>query len=227
MGASVITLDKVGVCYRPVFSLSDKKHNWALRDVSFELCRGETLGVVGLNGSAKCSLHKILGGIINCDSGSVKVQDNLRVLLLSLQVGFMPLLTGRENIMLSGLLLGLNRKQLREKTKSIIEYTELGKHIDNPVRQYSAGMKARLGFAIACHTQPDVFLIDEALGVGDKDFRAKSSETMRNMIASDASVVLVSHNNDTIKKLTDRVVLLENGGVKAIGQTEEIMNTYR
>lgn len=227
MGDSIIKLDHVGVCYKPIFSLNDKKKNWALSDISFELYRGETLGVIGLNGSGKSSLLKILAGIINCDEGRVIVDKKIRVLLLSLQVGFMPLLTGRENIMLSGLLLGLNRKQLKNKTKSIIEYSELSKHIDSPVRQYSSGMKARLGFAIACHTNPDVLLVDEALGVGDKEFRAKSSETMRQMIASDASVVLVSHNNETIKNLTNRVLLLDGGQLKAIGPTEEILNIYR
>ncbi len=198
---------------------------WALNDVSFDVYHGETLGVVGRNGAGKSSLLRILAGIVSPDKGRV-VNHGVTASLLSLQVGFLNHLTGRENAILSGMMLGLSKDQVLKKIDGIREYSDIGDFFDQPVNSYSSGMRARLGFSVAIYINPDVILLDEVLGVGDIEFREKSSETIKSIIKSDKTVVLVSHNGSVIKRLCDRVVWIDNMQTRMQGDPEEVVTCY-
>lgn len=197
----------------------------ALDDVSFDIYSGETLGIIGTNGSGKSSLLRILAGIHLPDRGRVESFGHA-VSLLSLQAGFLPHLTGRENALLSGMLLGHERSFMRDRMDFIIEFTGLIEFIDNPINTYSSGMRARLGFVVALLAEPDVLLIDEVLGVGDEEFRLKSTRALRERITSNKTVVLVSHSTPTIKSLCDRVVWLDRGRLVTIGETKDVIEDY-
>jgi len=199
---------------------------WALKDISFKVYHGETLGVLGRNGAGKSTLLRLLAGIISPDRGNITYMHGFRASLLSLQVGFSGHLTGRQNIVMSGMLLGVSRPKMLECTPEIIAFSGLGEFIDQPVRTYSSGMRARLGFAISYYANPDALLIDEVLGVGDADFKKKTSALMKERIKSDKTVVLVSHNKATIKKYCDRAVLIDNGVVSGVGETAEVVRQY-
>lgn len=198
---------------------------WALRDVSFDVFPGETLGIVGKNGSGKTTLLKVLAGIIEPDHGSI-VRSSINVSMLSLQIGFLPHLSGRENAVLSGMLLGLTMAEARQRLPAIVEFAELDDYIDEPLATYSAGMRARLGFSVAYYAAPEALLIDEVLGVGDQEFRQKSYAAIEEIIRSNRTVVLVSHNLHTIRRLCDRVVLIDNGRTAAAGATEDVLADY-
>lgn len=217
----VLALEHVGVAYRR----RGGERYWALRDVSLALHRGETLGVVGRNGVGKTSLLKVIAGIIDPDRGRIH-NTGVNASLLSLQVGFVPLLTGRENAILSGMLLGASRKHLERKMEEMIAFAELEDFIDEPVASYSAGMRARLGFSVAMQADPDVLLIDEVLGVGDAAFRRKSSEEIRRRIRSNRSVILVSHNIGMMRSLCDRVVWIEKGVSTMQGEADKVLDAY-
>jgi lipopolysaccharide transport system ATP-binding protein len=217
--------DSVGVKYKKTLKIFHNPSNWALRNVSFDVFHGETLGIIGRNGSGKSTLMKLMAGIINPDEG-IKSAAVSSVQLLSLQVGFLGHLSGRENAILSGMLLGMRKKDVTSCMDQIIEFSELGEQIDDPVRTYSTGMRARLGFAVANQTNPDILLVDEALGVGDAKFREKSKAVMSARIDSDKTVVMVSHNEETIKQFCDRVIWLESGEIKKIGDAESVVNAY-
>lgn len=221
----VLQFDNVGVRYKKALKLFHNPAHWALRHVSLQLFHGETLGVVGSNGSGKSTLMKLMAGIINPDEGSIH-RNVGSVQLLSLQVGFLNHLSGRENAIMSGMLLGLRKRDVLACMDSIIAFSELGAQIDDPVRTYSAGMRARLGFAVANHTHPDILLIDEALGVGDARFREKSKAVMADRINSDKTIVLVSHNEETIRQFCDRVIWLEKGSIRATGETGATVDAY-
>lgn len=225
----VLSLSHVGVRYgrrsRP-FSFSEGTQGfWALRDVTLDLFRGETLGVVGRNGAGKTTLLKILAGILKPDVGSY-VNNGYQASLLSLQVGFVGYLSGRENAILSGLLLGMDRREIEHKMEAIVSFAELHDFIDEPIQTYSSGMRARLGFSTAFQVDPDVLLIDEVLGVGDAEFTEKSKAVMREKIQSDKTVVLVSHNAPMVRSLADRVVWIERGCTVAEGAPEEVLEAY-
>lgn len=198
---------------------------WALRDVSLELYQGETLGIIGRNGAGKSTLLRLLAGIIRPDRGEL-INYGYRATLLSLQVGFLDYLSGRENIVLSGLLLGMHRREIEDRIDDIIEFSELGDFIDEPIQSYSSGMRARLGFATAFYVDPDVLLIDEVLGVGDAEFVAKSKAVMRERIRSDKTVVMVSHSAQVIRSLCDRAVWIEKAETRAAGPTVEVLEAY-
>lgn len=221
-----IQLTDVGVFYLRRFSLFRKDRFWALKKVSLELNQGETLGVIGRNGVGKSTLLRILAGIIAPDQGKI-VNNCGRASLLSLQVGFNPHLTGRDNAILSGMLLGMRKNEVMEKMDKIIAFAELESFIDQPIRTYSTGMKARLGFAVAFQADPDLLLIDEVIGVGDEAFRKKSTAAMSKRIQSDRTAVVVSHSSAIIKELCDRVIWIENGETKAIGDTESVLEEYQ
>lgn len=199
---------------------------WALNDVSFDLNHGETIGIIGQNGAGKSTLLRVLAGILAPDRGSVRSYAG-SASLLSLQVGFVPYLSGRENAILSGILLGMTRREVLASMDDIIAFSELGDFIDEPVRSYSSGMRARLGFAVAFQADPDVLLIDEVLGVGDAAFKAKSAAVMREKIESDKTVVLVSHSEETVLDFCDRVVWIEHGVTRAVGSAEEVAQLYK
>lgn len=197
-----------------------------LKNISFDLYRGETLGIIGRNGAGKSTLLRMIAGIIEPDRGKI-INHGARVSLLSLGVGFMPYLTGRENAMLSGMLLGMRRRDMRKRMNTIIEFSGLGDFIDQPLRTYSSGMRTRLAFSVAVQATPDALLIDEVLGVGDEDFRKKSTEEIKRLIKSDTSVILVSHSIPVINELCDRAILIDQGTIAKVGQSAEVLEQYK
>jgi lipopolysaccharide transport system ATP-binding protein len=199
---------------------------WALKNVSFEINHGETLGIIGRNGVGKSTLLRLLAGIIVPDSGEIELFDCNEASLLSLQVGFIGHLNGRENAILSDMLLGMSRQYIEEHLVEITEYSELGDFFEQPVNTYSAGMKARLGFSISFLANPDILLLDEVLGVGDESFREKSTHAMKERMKSNKTIVLVSHNANMIRDLCDRVVWIEEGMTKKEGNAVDVIDEY-
>ena len=224
----LLSVRNVGVCYRRQGTLftESKSSFWALKDISFDLRRGEVLGVIGRNGAGKSTLLRVLAGIIRPDKGEV-INNGCQPSLLSLQVGFLPYLTGRKNAILSSMLLGLKYDEIERKIGMIADFAELGEFFDQPISTYSTGMKARLGFSVAYHAEPEVMLLDEVLGVGDENFRKRSEAAMRERIRSDKTIVLVSHNPGTLRDLCNRVVLIENGVTTFEGETGEALARYQ
>lgn len=225
MRSSAISVKNVGISYRKRLALKDNERYVALSDVSFEVEHGETLGVVGRNGAGKSTLLRIIADIVKPDRGEV-INHGVTVSMLSLNLGLDPQLNGIDNAILSALLLGFKRKEAENNLQRIIEFSELGDFIRQPVKTYSSGMLTRLGFSIAIHLQPDVLLIDEVLGVGDVEFRAKSSEFLKSKITSNQTVVLVSHQAAELKALCDRVIWIEDGVARKIGPASEIIDGY-
>jgi lipopolysaccharide transport system ATP-binding protein len=222
---AVIELDGVTVAYAQRKSLFRREWIVALNKLSLEVERGETLGIVGRNGSGKSTLLRLLAGIYRADSGRV-VRQYRNVSLLSLSVGFDAALSGRDNAIISGMLMGHTRRQIQAKLDEIVAYSELGDAIDQPLRTYSTGMRARLGFSVAVSVQADLLLIDEVLGVGDLGFRKKAEQTLIDTMASDQTVVFVSHSPPQIRKLCNRVVWLDNGTVRLAGDVEQVTAAY-
>lgn len=183
------------------------------------------MGVIGHNGAGKSTLLKLLGGIIVPDRGRLD-NNGATVSLLTLQLGFVPYLSGRENALLSGMLLGATRAQVEDRMAKIAAFAELGDFFDEPIGEYSAGMRARLGFSVALEMEPDVILVDEVLGVGDADFARKSAERIRMRIRSDATAVITSHNLRLIEQLCDRVVWIEQGQTQEVGATAEVLRSF-
>ena len=212
MKEMIFDLTNIGVCYRKAASLPWKSNKfWALHNVSFTIYRGGTVGVIGRNGAGKSTLLRVLAGIIHPDVGSI-TRANVTVTMQSLGAGFDPRLTGKQNIFLSGLLLGLDKKHIRRQVDNIIALADIGEFINEPIKHYSSGMRARLGFSIAYYVNTDVILIDEALAAGDHAFKAKASELIKEKIKSDhRTVVLVTHAMDTVRELCDRVIQIEDG----------------
>lgn len=224
-GELIMQLTDVGVRYESRLKFWKKSGRWALQGINLDVLRGESIGIIGANGAGKSTLVKLLAGIINPDQGRI-LRHSDSMMLLSLRVGMMMHLTGRENAIISGMMLGMRRKAMLMAMQEIIEYSELGELIDQPLRTYSAGMRARLGFAVACQAKPEVLLLDEVLGVGDAAFRKKSSSTMAEMIKSERTVIIVSHQEETLKKLCSRVVWLEEGRIREAGQSHEVIDDY-
>ncbi len=198
----------------------------ALDGVSFDLEQGETLGVIGPNGSGKSTLLRVVGGIYRPDAGRIAV-DGMVSTLLSLTAGFQSELSGRENITLVGMLLGRTRRDVAARADEIIEFASLGEFIDAPVKTYSSGMAARLGFAIATHLDCDILLVDEILGVGDKAFREKSKAKITELLGTDRTVILVSHDLTAILEYATQVLWLDQGHVAQCGAPEEVVRAYQ
>ena len=225
-GDTVIELKNVGVCYKRKAGYMRQAKFWALHDVSFDLKHGETLGVIGRNGAGKSTLLRLLSGILAPDTGEL-IRRTERISLLALQAGFIPYLTGRQNAILSGIMLGLTHSEVEARMDEMVRFAELEDFIDEPLRTYSSGMRVRLGFTVAFQADPDVLLIDEVLGVGDASFKEKSSAAMREKIASDKTVVIVTHHPDTILDLCDRVVWVEKGVTVEMGEPREVVKHYQ
>ena len=222
---ALLTLEEVALYYRqsgPLFA--PKKTHVALKSISFKLYRGETLGVLGRNGAGKSTLLRVLSGVLKPDAGTI-TNHGASISLLSLHAGFNINLCGRDNAIISSMMQGRNCRLTDSELASICEYAELGEFFDMPVRTYSTGMRARLGFAISNLLHPDILLIDEVLGVGDAEFRKKAERTMVAKILSDQTVVLVSHAEQQIKRLCDRVLVIEDGIVVASGYPEEVLSS--
>ena len=198
----------------------------AVRGVTFQVPRGEILGVVGKNGSGKSTMLRAIAGIFSPDSGQIDLHGN-SVSLLSIGVGFQRKLSGRENILLSGMLLGFSEEQVREKMDEIIEFAGLGKFIDMPVKTYSSGMHSKLAFSITAVLESDIMLIDEVLSVGDARFKRKSYRKMKQLISNEErTVVIVSHSLETLRKLCTSMLWLHNGKVKMIGEPGKVLDAY-
>lgn len=198
----------------------------AVRGISFYVREGEILGIIGKNGSGKSTTLNALAGIFSPDSGSIDLKGH-NISLLSIGVGFQKEMTGRENIILSGMLLGFTEEQVRAKEEEIIKFAELGKFIDMPVRTYSSGMYSKLAFSITAILETDIMLIDEVLSVGDQKFKKKSYKKMKSLISNrNRTVVIVSHNISTLQELCDTVMWMHDGEIKRIGDPEEVLNEY-
>lgn len=197
----------------------------ALNGVSFEIQKGEVIGIVGSNGAGKSTLLKVISGILRPTEGKVSLEGNV-VPMLELGSGFDFDLSGRENIFLNGAILGYSEKFLKEKFDEIVEFSELKEFIDTPVRNYSSGMIMRLAFSIASQVAPDILIVDEILAVGDAAFQEKSYARMMELMSHGTTVLLVSHSIDQVKRLCDRVIWLDHGQIRAIGNTEEICDAY-
>lgn len=199
----------------------------AVKNVSFDIEKGGILGITGKNGSGKSTLLRSIAGVFSPNSGSIDLHDH-SVSLMALGVGFKPLLSGRANIMLSGLLLGFKEKEIQDRMDEIIEFAELGDFIDRPVRTYSSGMYSKLAFAITALLETDIMLVDEVLSVGDEKFRNKSLNKMKELITDkDRTVIIVSHSLDTLQELCDKVMWMNDGEVKEIGVPEEVLEHYK
>lgn len=198
----------------------------ALDGVSLEVRRGETLGVIGHNGAGKSTTLGLIAGVLRPDRGQLTVKGRIFP-LLELGAGFHPDLTGRDNIVLNGVLMGLTRAEVLRKLSTIIEFSELGDFIDQPVRTYSTGMLARLGFSIVASLEPEILLIDEILAVGDVNFQAKCLQRMRQFKSSGVTMVFVSHNMEAVEMMCDRVACFERGRLVELGPAQETVKRYQ
>jgi len=209
MGEVLVELENVGVAFSAQRRLAGGRF-WALEDVSLTLRRGERLGVIGRNGAGKSTLLRAIAGILVPDRGTIR-RAPVSCQLLSLSLGFVPHLSGRDNAVLSGLMLGLRRRDIIARLPAIREFSELGDFFEQPIAAYSAGMVMRLSFSVAIQVEPDVLLIDEVLAVGDTEFQQKSGAAMHARMGEGHTVVLVSHDEQQISALCDRVLWIEHG----------------
>lgn len=198
---------------------------WALKDVSFELRRGECLGLIGHNGAGKTTLLRMLNGLIKPDAGRIEMRGRIGA-LIALGAGFNPILTGRENIYVNASVLGLNKREIDVKLDEIIDFAEIGEFIDAPVQNYSSGMQVRLGFAVATALEPDVLLLDEVLAVGDASFRFKCHRRI-NQVLKHAAVIFVSHDIPHVARVSTQAMVLDHGAVFCNGRVPEAIEAYR
>ena len=234
---NAIEVKDLKITYKCVKSLSMRKSLFhlrksklevyeALRGISFEVKKGEIMGIVGKNGSGKSTLLRAIAGIFSADSGSIELESD-SVSLLSIGVGFQKKLSGRENIILSGMLLGFSEQEVRDKMDEIIEFANLGKFIDMPVKTYSSGMYSKLAFSITAVLETDIMLIDEVLSVGDAKFKKKSYKKMQELIMDEnRTVVIVSHSTETLEKLCTSLLWLYEGEIKMQGDTKTVLDAY-
>jgi len=202
------------------------KEFWALKDVSFEVKQGDVFGIVGLNGSGKSTLLKVVSGILKPTKGAVQIRGSISP-LIELGAGFDMELTARENVILNGLVLGYPKKDILAKMDEIIEFSELQEFMDVAVKNFSSGMVARLGFAIATAVQPDILIVDEILSVGDFLFQEKCEKRIRGMMDAGTTVLIVSHAIEQIERLCSHVLWLDKGKLVQIGETEQVCNAYK
>ena len=198
---------------------------WALSGISFEVEKGDVIGIIGHNGAGKSTLLKVISGIMKPTKGSVEAHGNI-VPMLELGSGFDFELSGRENIYLNGAILGYSEEFLNNKYQEIVDFSELGNFIESPLRTYSSGMLARLAFSVACVVEPEILIVDEILSVGDADFQEKSRARMMGLVAGGTTVFFVSHSLEQIREMCNKVLWLEHGEVQQFGKTKEICNLY-
>lgn len=201
-----------------------KKEFWAVNDVSFELKRGETLGIIGPNGSGKSTLLKMLNGIYWPDKGKITVNGRVGA-LIEVGAGFHPMLTGRENIYINGAILGMSKQEIAGKFEQIVAFADIGEFLDTPVKNYSSGMFVRLGFSIAAHCDPDILLIDEVLAVGDTGFRARCYDKIAELKKKSA-IILVSHNMSAIGRVTNQCLVIHQGNLQYLGEPGKAIQNY-
>lgn len=232
-----ISVKNVSIRYRSLKSYSikrqllhmkknEKESFEAVKNVSFDIEEGKILGIIGKNGSGKSTMLRAIAGIFAPDEGTIDLHGH-SVSLLSIGVGFQKELTGRENILLSGMLLGFSEEEIQQKTEEIIEFSELGDFIDKPVRTYSSGMHSKLAFSITAILETDIMLVDEVLSVGDHKFKKKSYKKMKKLISDKTrTVIIVSHNTNTLEELCDEVMWMHEGVIKMIGEPKEVLEKY-
>jgi len=204
----------------------ESREFWALKNVSFNIEKGDVVGIMGPNGAGKSTILKLLSKIMNPNKGSMKINGRLAA-LIEVTAGFHPDLTGRENVYLNGTILGMRKKEIDSKFDEIVEFSGVSEFIDTPVKRYSSGMYSRLGFSVAAHMDPDILLVDEILSVGDIAFQAKCAAKIRELLYSGATVLLVSHQLNMIQSLCKRIVLLQDGQVVKDGKTDEVLPFYQ
>ena len=240
MGETAIKVENVGM----EFNLSQEKTDnlkeyvikflkkelmyqsfWALQDVSFEVNKGDKLGVLGLNGAGKSTLLKLISGVMKPTHGNIELNGRISP-LLELGAGFDPSYTGRENIFLNGAMLGYPKEFIESKFDEIVEFSEIGDFIDVPLKNYSSGMVARLGFSIATVVEPQILILDEVLSVGDAKFKEKSENRMKSLLNQDVTVLFVSHSIDQVRRLCNKAIWLEKGKLIMQGSVEEVSEKY-
>jgi ABC-type polysaccharide/polyol phosphate transport system ATPase subunit len=238
MGTEIaIDLKNISKCYkryaRPVDRLKEillprksyAQEFWALKDISFEVMKGETMGIIGRNGAGKSTLLQMICGTSTPTSGEIQVNGTVAA-LLELGAGFNPEFTGRENVYMNGAIIGLSQQQVNERFDKIAAFADIGDFIEQPVKTYSSGMYVRLAFASAIHVEPDILIVDEALSVGDMFFQAKCMAQMQHMMSAGTTVLFVSHDISSVKSLCQRCVFLEQGKLQKIGKASEIVSFY-
>jgi ABC-type polysaccharide/polyol phosphate transport system ATPase subunit len=198
---------------------------WALRDISFEVPEGESLGIIGSNGSGKSTLLKILTRTMQPTRGTVFTRGKISA-LIELGAGFHPDFTGRENVILSASILGVRRREVERRMDDIIDFAEIGPFIDTPVKYYSSGMQARLGFSVAIHVQPDILIVDEVLAVGDEAFQRKCLDRILDMKRRGVTILLVSHDLSAIQRITDTAIWIERGAIRTMGNPNHVVGMY-
>lgn len=208
-----------------IFSQKIKEEVWALKNINLVVNSGEKLGIIGSNGSGKSTLLKIMAGITAPTSGKIKINGKV-VTLIDLDAGFHPELTGEENIYLSGMLLGMNRRVIQSRLKQIIEFSGLKKVIDTQLFTYSSGMRLRLGFSVALFSDPDIFLIDEVLGMGDREFQKKSFQKLTDLFHQKKTIIFISHQLESIRQNCSRVVWLNKGKIEMDGSCQKVIPAY-
>src|SRR3989338_7679460 len=201
------------------------KEFWAVDNISFEIKRGESFGLIGPNGSGKTTLLQMINGIFWPDKGKIAVRGKISA-LIAVGAGFHPMLTGRENIYVNGAILGMGKKEIDRKFEAIIDFADIGDFLDSPVKHYSSGMYVRLGFAVAVHCEPNILLVDEVLAVGDKDFQMKCYQRMNQIRKQGTTIILVTHNEYTIREYTTRCLYLSDGKERFVGSSEEGIGLY-
>jgi len=198
---------------------------WALKNININIKDGETVGLIGMNGSGKSSLLKLIGKILYPDTGYIKTSGKIAT-LIELGAGFHPELTGRENIYINASILGFSKREIDEKLDEIIAFSELENFIDNPIKSYSSGMYVRLGFAVAIHVNPDILLTDEILAVGDENFQIKCLNKIEELKKNGKTIIYVSHDLGTVERICDRLFLLDNGEVVSEGKPVDVISEY-
>ncbi|MBC7388624.1 MAG: ABC transporter ATP-binding protein [Opitutaceae bacterium] len=203
----------------------EKDGFWALKDLCFEINEGDKVGIIGSNGAGKSTLLKVLSRIVEPTSGRLELKGKISS-LLEVGTGFHPELTGRENILLNGSILGMKRVDIVANTPKIIEFSEIADFIDTPVKHYSSGMYVRLAFAVAAHLDPEILVLDEVLAVGDASFQKKCFDKIQEINKSGKTIIYVSHDENSVKKLTNKVIYLQKGKLKFFGNSEEALALY-
>ncbi|OGE14944.1 hypothetical protein A3F00_04195 [Candidatus Daviesbacteria bacterium RIFCSPHIGHO2_12_FULL_37_11] len=198
---------------------------WALKNIDFKISKGESVGIIGVNGSGKSTILKLIAGVLTPTRGEVEVIGRIGP-LIELGAGFHPELSGRDNIYLNGTILGLSKKELEEKFESIVDFAELSDFIDTPVKHYSSGMYMRLGFSIAIHINPEILLIDEILAVGDLGFQKKCIDKMNSFHSQGKTIIIISHSMDIVSTFCEKAILIDKGKIREVGKPEKVIAAY-
>ena len=221
----LVSVRDISVSYWLKKGVVRRKRHWAVKDMSFDLRAGDALGIIGRNGAGKSTLLRAIAGVIRPDRGTI-ARYKSTVCLLSLQLGFINSLPGRENAILGGLMMGVPRREMAKKLDAVAEMSELGEFFDQPIRTYSAGMRARLGFAVAMQVDPDVMLLDEVTSVGDVAFRLKSFAILLEKLKGRRAMVFVTHHGETMRNLCNRAIWIDGGEIKSAGHPAAVVEDY-